>query len=153
MAVLDELYRELKPDIAVVAEPLFDFSAQCLRERGAFLPHAVILTAGGTLELVGATSESADGQSAPADILPILHAGLRKEAKEKDAIALGVAEHVTVTQPGRAPTQAIKVLFEHRRGLVVALYLPFAKRFLRGYSFGETFSTEASGEVNAWSQA
>ena|SRR5690349_229193 len=152
MRTLDELYTELKPDMAAVAEPLFEFSAQCLRERNGFLPHAAILTSSRAIELVGATTGSMDGKSAPAEILPILHAGLRKHALEKNFLALGIAEDVTVTQAGQSPTQAVKVLFEHRRGLVVALYLPYAKRFLRGYKFGETFSTAVDGEVNAWSQ-
>jgi hypothetical protein len=61
-----------------------------------------------------------------------------------------VAENVTVTLEGSASTQAIKVLFEHERGLTVALYLPFKKRFIRGFAFGETFSMLATPEVCAW---
>ena len=67
-------------------------------------------------------------------------------------MAVGVAEDVTVTPIGQPPTQAIKVLIEHSRGLTVALYLPFKKKFLRGIVFGETFSAPASPEVNPWQQ-
>lgn len=48
----------------------------------------------------------------------------------------------------RSP-ECIKVLFEHKRGLVVALYLPFKKQFMRGFSFRQTFTKVALGEVNA----
>jgi hypothetical protein len=40
MTTADELYSELKQDIVAVADPLFEFSAQCLRKRGNFLPHS-----------------------------------------------------------------------------------------------------------------
>jgi hypothetical protein len=86
------------------------------------------------------------------EVLPLLHEGLRASAQEKnDLVAIGVAENVTVTPDGQPSTEAIKVLLEHKRGLVVALYLPFKKKILRGYSFGQAFTVAASGEVNAWS--
>jgi hypothetical protein len=49
------LYAELKPSMESVATPLFDFSKQCLREQNDFLPHGLVLTAAGTIELVGAS--------------------------------------------------------------------------------------------------
>src|SRR6202011_5274723 len=66
-------------------------------------------------------------------LLPILHGGLRVMAKEKPLAAIGIAESVTITPPGRASTRAIKVLFEHVRGLTLALYVPCEKKVLRGY--------------------
>jgi len=144
-----ELYAELKTDIAALAEPLFAFSEQCLRARGNFLPHGAILKQGGEIELVGAAPDGPD-KTTSIEVLPLLHAGLRSIAAEKHAIATGVAENVTVTPDGGQPTKAVKVLFEHRRGLTIALYLPFSKGFLRGYAFGETFTVLAPSEVNAW---
>jgi hypothetical protein len=57
---------------------------------------------------------------------------------------------VTVTLEGKRPTKAIKVLFEHKRGLSVALYLPFEKKLFGGYIVGSPFSLPANAEVNAW---
>ena len=79
-----------------------------------------------------------------------MSAGLRVQVAESDLRAIGVAENVSVTQEGQVATKAIKVLFEHRRGLTVALYLPFNKKLFRGYSFGTIFSVAAQPEVNAW---
>jgi hypothetical protein len=45
MSASQDLYAELKSDIAALVEPLFDFSEKCLRERGNFLPHAAVLLA------------------------------------------------------------------------------------------------------------
>lgn len=147
----DELYAELKGDIAAIANPLFDFSEQCLQKRGNFLPHGAYLDANGKVGLVAAAPENDITNST--EVLPLLHEGLRASAKEKALVAIGVAENVRVTPDGQPSTEAIKVLFEHKRGLVVALYLPFKKKFLRGYSFGQAFTVVAAGEVNAWSES
>lgn len=145
----DELYAELKGDIAAVANPLFDFSEKCLKERGNFLPHGAVLDANGKVGLVAASPDP-NGKSNSTEVLPLLHEGLRIQVRERELVAIGVAENVTVTPQGQPSTEAIKVLFEHKRGLVVALYLPFKRKFLRGYSFGQAFTVVATGEVNAW---
>ncbi|MBB6247205.1 hypothetical protein [Rhodanobacter sp. A1T4] len=144
----DTLYAELKPDIAVVANQLFELSEAFLRDQGNFLPHAAVLTDDGDIKLVGAVAESDLTNSG--EILPILHNGLRQQARELSLQAIGVAENATVTFEGQRPTKAIKVLFEHKRGLTVALYLPFEKKLLRGYIMGTTISKLAAPEVNAW---
>ncbi len=145
----DELYAELKGDIAAVANPLFDFSEKCLKERGNFLPHGAVLDANGKVGLVAASPDP-NGKSNSTEVLPLLHEGLRIQVRDRELVAIGVAENVTVTPQGQPSTEAIKVLFEHKRGLVVALYLPFKRKFLRGYSFGQAFTVVATGEVNAW---
>jgi len=144
----DALYAELKPDIIAIANQLFDLSEAFLRDQGNFLPHAAVLTDDGDIKLVNAATESDLTDSA--EILPILHDGLRQQARELSLQAIGVAENVTVTFEGQRPTKAIKVLFEHKRGLTVALYLPFEKKLLRGYIMGATISKLAAPEVNAW---
>ena len=150
MKTTDELYSEVKPDIEAVANPLFDLSEQFLRKSGNFLPHGAVLPKDGKVVLVAAAPDMSKDYTNSTAVLPVLHDGLRAQAKEKELVAVGVAENVTITPEGQPPTQAIKVLIEHKRGLVVALYLPFKKQFLRGYSFGEIFSVRAKGEVNAW---
>jgi hypothetical protein len=150
MITVDELYSEVKRDIVAVADPLFEFSEQCLRKRGNFLPHAAVLDTAGKVGLVAATPDTKDGETNSTAILPLLHDGLRAQAREKDLVAIGIAENVTITPDGQPSTQAIKVLLEHKRGLVVALYLPFKKQFMQGYSFGQIFTVRAIGEVNAW---
>jgi len=153
MTTPDELYLEVKPDIEAVANPLFEFSEQCLRKRGNFLPHAAVLDAVGKVGLVAAAPDTKNDQTNSTEVLPLLHDGLRAQAIERELVAIGIAENVTITPVGQPSTQAVKVLLEHRRGLVVALYLPFKKQFLRGYSFGQVFTVLASGEVNAWPKA
>jgi hypothetical protein len=141
------LYAEVKPDIEAVSLPLFEMSKKFIAQQGDFLPHAVALTSERKIELVGAAGE--EDVTTPAAILPILHAGLREMARTKSLIAIGVAESVIITPQGKANTPAIKVLFEHRRGITVALYQPYAKTLFKRI-YGEVFATLGKSEVNAW---
>jgi hypothetical protein len=141
------LYAEVKPDIEVVSLRLFDLSKKFLDGQGAFLPHAAVLTDGGGVELIGAAGDK--DRTTAAEILPLLHGGLRHFAATKALTAVGVAEDVSIVPPGQPRTRAIKVLFEHRRGIAVALYQPFSKSLFR-FKYGAMFSVQAKGEVNAW---
>ncbi len=146
----DELYTELKPDLAAVAEQLFAISERFIRENGNFLPHGAILTESNDLEFVAAAPETGSDRAVSSEVLPLLHEGLRAQAKEKDAKAVGVAENVTVALEGQSQTKAVKVLVEHSRGLVVAFYLPFERKLLKGFVFGSTFARLAEPEVKPW---
>lgn len=150
MTTSDTLYAELKPDMGMIAGQLFELSEKFLKNQGNFLPHAAVLTDDGEVRLVAASSDSESDMVNSTEVLPLLHDGLRFQAKERNLRAIGVAENVTVTQEGQRPTKAIKVLFEHKRGLTVALYLPFKKKLFGDYSMGATFSLLVSPEVNAW---
>ena len=144
------LYSELKPDIEAVAMPLFNFSELCLKKRGNFLPHAAVLTADGEVKLVAATPDRNNDRTNATEVLPKLHQALRSQAEESPLRAIGVAENVTITPDGQATTQAIKVIFEHKRGRTIALYLPFNKRLFKGYVFGTVYSVSAKPEIKAW---
>jgi hypothetical protein len=152
MTTPDSLYAELKPDMSTIAGQLFDLSEKFLQKNGNFLPHAAVLTDDGEVLIVAAAPNSDNDLTNSTEVLPLLHDGLRLQAKERNLRAIGVAENVTVAQNGQPSTAAIKVLFEHRRGLTVALYLPFEKKLFRGYAMGSTFSAIATPEVNAWAR-
>ena len=146
----DQLYAELKDDVAAVANPLFDLSEKLLRGNGNFLPHGFVLNDEGKDTMVGAVEDDGSGMSTSTVTLPLLHQGIRNQVEAGRARAIGVAENVTVTPQGGSATRAIKVLFEHREGLCVALYLPFKKKLFGGYQMGAAFTVPAEPEVNAW---
>jgi hypothetical protein len=148
---LNKLYAELKPQMGAVVNPLFEVSQKFVQEMGNFLPHGAVLTREGELRLVAADPGGEGGRTNSTEVLPLLHEGLKFHVRELSAQAVGVAESVTVTREGAPPSQAVKVLFEHERGLTVAIYLPYEKRFLRGHVFGEPFSVLVNPEVCAWS--
>ena len=150
MTSANDLYSELKPDVAAVANLLFELSEKLISKTGNFFPHGAVLTDGAEVKLVAAAPPGGTDLTNSIEILPVLHDGLRTMASEVSCKAIGIAENVTVTPEGQRPTAAIKVLFEHRRGLCVALYLPFKKKLFGGYSFGQPFTVAANPEVNAW---
>ncbi len=149
---MDDLFVELKPDVETLAEPLFSASETFVRKRGQFLPHGAVLDGAGMVRLVMAGPDGdLDALVSATEILPRLHEALRAEAAEHELSAIAVCEDVTITPAGQKATKAVKVLIEHRRGLTVALYLPWQrKRFGGGCTFGEVMAVAADPEVQPW---
>jgi hypothetical protein len=142
-----QLYEELQPEIKAIVEHLFDASEQLLKKNDNFLPHGAVLTDQKEIEIVLADPGGDNDSATSEDVLPILHDALRAKFAQESIEATGVAENVTISTDDSKTTEAIKVLFEHRKGLSVAFYLPFKKKFLRGYSFGETIVMYTDPEV------
>ena len=132
MTTTDALYAEVKPDIAAIANPLFDFSEQCLRKNGNFLPHAAVLTEAGEVRLVAADPGSERTNST--EVLPLLHGGLRAQAETLPLKAIGVAENVTVTLDGQRSTMAIKVLLSTSGALLLRYICRLRKNYLKDTS-------------------
>ena len=151
MSVNSNLYSELMPDIEKLVSPLFDASELFINNRGSFLPHGAILTQSGEVEIVAFAPEGFETRKVNApEVLPGLHEALRKAVKSMDAIATGVAEDVKITPEGLKRTRAIKVLFEHKKGLTVALYLPWKRKLPGAVEIGSPITIEANPEVCAW---
>ncbi len=151
MSAPDALYVALKPDIEGVSGHLFEVSVDCLRNRGAFLPHGAVLNAQGETRMVMAAPPGFETRAVSStEVLPMLHEALRTAAREPDIQAVAVCEDVTVVPEGGRQTAAIKVLVEHQRGLCVALYLPYKKKLLGGYGLGVVFAKPATPEVRVW---
>ena len=100
---------------------MFNFSKFCLRQRAGFLPHGAVLTGDGKIIMVGASIAGADIETlaAPAELLPTLLEGMRETVRESGGVATAISEDVTINRDGMAATRAIKVLFEHQRGLAL----------------------------------
>ena len=150
MSATDQMYAELKPDLSAISEQLFTLSETFLRKNGNFLPHGALLKSGGEVVLVAAAPDAESDLVTSVEVLPLLHRGLRAQGNESHVVAVGVAENVYISQEGHAPTKAIKVLVEHRKGLTVAFYLPFEKKLFRRYDFGPSFAKAAEPEVAPW---
>ena len=149
MTSVAALYDELKAEVVALADPLFEHCRQGLRARGAFLPHAAVLNAEGRITLMGAMTGSKDGFANGAQVLAMLHGGLRQLSREKVLVAVAVAQNYSGVRANQ-PMQAIRVLFEHERGLAVALFLPFHKDQMGVYAFGESFVVPAAAELKLW---
>jgi hypothetical protein len=143
-----ELYREVKADLAAVSGPLFDLARKHVSDRDAFLPFGAVLGQNGKIALIAGAVERETASSA--EILPLVHAGLRHAAKPGGAKALGVCEWVKITPPDGTQTDAIKVLVEHAKGCAFRFYVPCRKRLLGGWEFGPMMALGAEPEINAW---
>ena len=97
-----------------------------------------------------AAHDDLDAPTSPAEILPRLHDALRADARDHDLAAVAVCEDVTITPGGQKATKAVKVLVEHRRGLTVALYLPWKRKMFGGHVFGQMMALAAEPEVAPW---
>jgi hypothetical protein len=150
MATEEEVYKEHLPEISAIANSLFLVSENLLKKNDNFLPHGAVLNKEGKVDLVMATPDSGEDITNSTEVLPALHRALQLWVRENDIIALGVAENVSVSREGEPPTQAVKVLFEHKDGFTIALYVPFEKKPLQGYKFGKGFINNPKPEVNAW---
>jgi hypothetical protein len=144
-----ELYAELKADVVSIADPLFEHCRQGLRARGAFLPHAAVLNAEGRVTLMGAMTGTKDGFANSAQVLAMLHGGIRQLSREKVLVAVAVAESYSGHRANQ-PIQAIKVMLEHERGLAVAMFLPFRKTEYGVYNFGDSFVVPAPPALKLW---
>jgi hypothetical protein len=148
---MDPLYAELEPDITLAAKHLFALSEQMLRRVGSVMRHAGIITEDGQFQLATAIPKVPGLRLTPQLILRLTQEGLRQQARKSPLRAVAVAQLVALRLGFRPRTRAIQVLFEHRRGLTVALYQPFRKKLLGGdYVMKPRVSLPGKPEVKAW---
>lgn len=147
---MEDLFAELSPELEALAVALFDVSVVFVRKSGGFLPHGAVLEAGGDVQMIASCSGEPDAITTPAAELPSLHDGLRDVARDPGIVAIAVCEDVTITLEGEKPTQAVKVLVEHRRGLSVAYYLPWRKKWFGRIALGDVITMDAAPEVRPW---
>jgi hypothetical protein len=151
MSDAQALYSELKVDLQLLAEPLFEASQLFVRKRGAFLPFGAVLKQDDEPQMIMAAPDGFEERDVSSEeVLPLLHQSLRSAANTENAEALAVAEDVRITPEGEKETAAMKVLIEHKRGLCIAYYVPYSRSFLRRYKFGEMIARAAEPEVKAW---
>lgn len=148
MQNMEALYDELAPEVQVLIDYLMDAAEVFLRNRHDFVPVGAAVDTWGNVHSIMATTGEEYANSE--EILPLLHDALRNQAAEEHFVMVGVVENVKVFFADAPPTDAMKVLIEHERGLVAAFYGPYKRKFLRGYSFGQVFMKFVDAEINPW---
>lgn len=146
---IQALYEAAKDDLQTIAEQLFGFAESQVAKHGAFLPFGATLEADNDVKLHAAAGEKDLTNST--EVLPLLQEGLR-ESCTVETKAVAVCEWVKIIPENDRETDAIKVLVEHRNGLVVAFYLPMRKKVLRGWQSGEMMVVPASREIGVWAR-
>jgi hypothetical protein len=118
---------------------LFGFARQQVEGHGEFFPFAAAIGADGELRLVAPQMEEEHPLST--DVIDDLYRVLTAEASSGAIRAAGVCADVLVTPPGAdTKTDALRAELEHADDDPVRVFLPYRKKRLRGYEWGELFA-------------
>jgi hypothetical protein len=118
---------------------LFGFARQQVERHGEFFPFAAAVAANGDLCAVATQMDEEHPPSTA--VLEDLYRILTAEAASGAIRAAGVCADVLVTLPGAEPkTGALRAELEHADDDPVRVFLPYRKKRLRGYEWGELFA-------------
>lgn len=139
----ESLSEEANADIDRLLNDALPFALQMLDRRGEFYPYAVKLAIGGDIAMVAGDPGQGE-HSRSTDVLPMLYEGLKSERETLRAAA--TVSDVRIDSPS---SDAIRVEIEHREGLALGVFLPYAKKRLgRGLTYGDLQA--APGERRIW---
>lgn len=127
-------------DMDALLDQLLAFAREMLRKQGRVAPFAAVTKADGRMALVAGTGAA---QASPDEVMGMVVAGLRDQARAGDIRACGVAYEVQVPTDLGETTDAIAVSLEDMLGDSAMVYMPFTRggRF-SGWKFDEiTVST------------
>jgi hypothetical protein len=130
------------PDLDRLLDFLIPFAQKMLQKNGAFLPFAASIKVDGELNPL---AYMPDTDSPNATELIEKHGEILRHLAATGEIQAGaICYDGRVSVGGAAKQDAITVLLEHTNEEAVTIYLPYKKRLLRGYEFGEIIANEAT---------
>jgi hypothetical protein len=130
-----------RDELDALLNHLLGFAVQQVERHGEFFPFAAAVAADGELRAVLPTMEDDRPQST--DVIDYLYRVLTAEAASGAIRAAGVCADVLVTLPDtETETDALRADIEHADADPVRVFLPYRKKRLRGYEWGELFAAE-----------
>jgi hypothetical protein len=127
------------PDFDKLLNVLLPFAKKMLREHGSFNPFGAVMESDDEPRMVGAKVEGNEFPKA-VDLIQILEAEFRKNAKEGTIKASAICIDVRVTPPGeQEKTDAIQLRFEHVGGQALSAFLPYKKGKAEEMIYGEMY--------------
>ena len=132
------------PDLDRLLDWCIPFAQDCLKKRATFYPFAATIHADG--ELAPLAIHSGDDQPNASEMIAEFTSLIASLASD-GILAAAICYDGRVTVPGKEKQDAITVFLEHRNGECVTIYLPYAKKFLRGYQYGDVIGTEAEKRI------
>ncbi len=112
-----------------------------LTKRAAFYPFAAAVYGDGELRPI-AIDEGTETPS-PSEMIASLRNLFKNLASQEGIHAAAICYDGRVTIPGKEKQDAITVALEHVNGEAVTIYLPYSKKFLRGYQYGDIIAGSA----------
>jgi len=117
-------------------DALIPFAQQQLEKHGEFFPFAASIDSSGALAMVAV--DLGDEQPASTDVIESLYEALERSAATGEIRAAGICADVRITPPGSGDqTDAIRTSIEHAEGDPVEVLMPYAKKRMRGFQFGD----------------
>ncbi|HEU5244254.1 MAG TPA: hypothetical protein VFU33_07630 [Gaiellaceae bacterium] len=125
-----------RDELNTVLNHLFDFARRQIERHGEFFPFAAAVAANGELRAVATQLD--DDRPLSTAVIEDLYRVLTAEAASGEIRAAGVCADVLVTLPGaETKTDALRADLEHVADDPVRVFLPYRKKRLRGYEWGE----------------
>jgi hypothetical protein len=127
---------------------LLPFAQQELEKHGEFFPFAASIDSSGALGLVAV--DLGDEHPASTDVIDAIYEALARSAAGGEIRAAGICADVRITPPGSSDqTDAIRTSIEHAEGDPVEVFMPYAKKRMRGFEFGELFAQSGAPRIVA----
>jgi hypothetical protein len=133
------------PDLDRLLGFCIPFAQDQLKKRNGFLPFAAVVHTDGDLNPL-AIDEGGDPPPAT-EMIGNFRELLRSFVPRGGIEAAAICYDGRVTLPGKEKQDAITVALEHVNGEAAIIYLPYAKKMMRGYQYGEIIGATAEGTI------
>ena len=128
-----------RDELDALLDRLFGFARQQIERHGEFFPFAAAIAADGELRAVATQMD--EDHPLSTDVIDELYRVLTAMAASGAIRAAGVCADVVVTPPGtETKTDALGAELEHAADDPVRIFLPYRKKRLRGYEWGDLFA-------------
>jgi hypothetical protein len=125
---------------------LLPFAQQQLEKHDEFFPFAASIDSSGALAMVAV--DLGDEHPASTDVIDSLYEALARSAGNGEIRGAGVCADVRITPPGSGEqTDAIRTSIEHAERDPVEVFMPYAKKRMRGFQFGDLFAQPGTPRV------
>jgi hypothetical protein len=126
-----------------ILDALLPFAHSLLAKRGEFFPFGAVMGPDGKVSMVAGDTGT---EHPPSDeVMEVIRAAMRRDRDK--CVAVGICYEVRVrTSPDAPPTDATCVSLEHRSGLAVDVFEPYAKRGT-GMEYGSLFAQQGRKTV------
>jgi hypothetical protein len=138
------------PDSNALLNAVLPFAQQMLAKHGEFLPFGATMNRDGEVALSASMPASENEQ----EVLAMLVSAHRQRAGEGAIKGSAICYNARVSMAGRSEKQdAICVELEHVSERCAQLFVPYQKRLLRGFRYGELFGSFLEPKVFGGSSA
>ena len=125
---------------------LLPFAQQQLEKHGEFFPFAASVDSSGVIAMVAV--DLGEERPPSTHVIESLYEVLSRSAANGEIRAAGICADVWITPPGMSSqTDAIRSSIEHAQSDPVEVLMPYAKKRMRGFQFGDVFAQAGKARI------